>query len=110
MSKMISTVTLGYGTGNVNTFAIQQGSIILECVYSRNSGIQIHFLMKDNKAPTVSRTFVAYSAYAEPKELENRKRYWHVGTAHQKMEPQFNPNGTISYIPDDINYFVFEVE
>jgi hypothetical protein len=110
MTMMISAINLGYSPGNTKTFTMPQGCVILDCMYSKNNGLMLHYLIKDRGASPVPRKFVFYSSYAEPFELKHVKRYWHVGTVFQRFEPQNTISNGSSYVPDDIVYFVFEVE
>lgn len=111
-TKQITAITLGYSTGTVMSFSMSQGSVILGCVYTKNNGLQVYYLEKDSNLPKVNRSFVFYSPWSQTPGLDNKQRYWHVGTAIQKFEPQVTTNGsyTSTYTPDDITYFVFEVE
>ena len=110
MTKRIQGYNLGFSSGIETQWSMPQGTIILDCQYTKNSGVALYVLIKDESAPMVTRKFVFYGNYVEPKLLDNRNRYWHVGTAFQKIEPSPNMNGTTNYIPDDIPVFIFEVE
>lgn len=107
--KKICSFNLGISQGCVQSWPMNEGTVILDCNYTKNNGVTIYALVRDIDAPRVNRSFVFYGAWSEPQQLDNRNRYWHVGTAHQRFDQQHNMNGS-TYIPDDIVYFIFEVE
>ena len=112
MTKKIVSFNLGYSQGVVQSWPMNEGTVILDCNYVKNNGVTMYALVRDIDAPRVTRNFVFYGNWSEPNQLDNRNRYWHIGTAYQKFDPQVTTNGsyTSTYTPDDITYFIFEVE